>query len=410
MRLVKQTVTAAIVAVVAADVAGITLTRPAAGQVPVAYSAPRLEVRAGSGSGNSVSSLLGGSLFLSDAGVFTASASILDEPGLGYVYGTVGGGGTVVATASTVRAYAVTGDRGLVYLGGSNSPAGGYYTSRGGPATLLTASTGGTRTQDLGTAMLDAGGTTLRIVQDTFSNDNDALRTIDVASGAGTTYFHQSDAGFSQGFTGVDFNAAGRASLTGGGTQVLRVESDGSFAILAATTGSPSSDFLDIINGTTINAGGNVAFQGRLRDVGFNDGIFVSAGPNDLRNIVTENTAIDGLVITDLNASTPDLNDLGNVVFKGTVGGVSRVLVGDGQNLTIAASVGDGVRLPNGTTATISRFNANPRLNNDNTVAFFAEFANGGSGLLTVSVPEPGAGTLLLVTSAVVTLRRRRFV
>jgi hypothetical protein len=153
--------------------------------------------------------------------------------------------------------------------------------------------------------------------------------------------------------------------------QIVRIEPDGSVTILAHDVDSmPGSPFLRFDNSVDINASGHVVFQATL--AGNVRGVFVTDGVN---TIEIARTGKDDL--TNLESFRPAMNDSGLVVFRGFMGSLRAVWLGDGESLTQVAVEHDLVETDLGLGRidqhdTSPTFGGGPEINNAGDIVFHA--------------------------------------
>ena len=146
-----------------------------------------------------------------------------------------------------------------------------------------------------------------------------------------------------------------------------------SFGELAAVARSgdaaPGGDIFSVVADPLLNNLGQVAFNGTAGGVG---GFYLGDGSGLDSVVRVGDTAPGGGTFSSV--SDPLLNDLGQVAFTGIAGGVSGLYLGDGVGLKSVVRIGDAA--PGGDTfSSVS----NPQLNDDGQVAFTAT-AGGASG------------------------------
>jgi hypothetical protein len=189
------------------------------------------------------------------------------------------------------------------------------------------------------------------------------------------------------GMNGVDessMNNSGTIVFRGGGgptyefTQTQRLVGTGS--IVAGTT------LTNVNPDAAINDAGDIAYQGFF---GSSNGIFTLT-----RNVVNRNDTLGGHQLSSIDSSV-DINNKDHVAYLADyVGGGQGIFLEHG----LLVSTGDVVG--GHTIASLFR----PSLNDNDTVAAYATFTDGSSGIIT-AVPEP---TLAVVMLLALRLRLRR--
>lgn len=164
-----------------------------------------------------------------------------------------------------------------------------------------------------------------------------------------------------------------------GGATPLRV---------AAETGAASPGvFTTIDNGVNVNDSGQVVFAGTLASTG-QRGVYVVDGINPPRTILDQ---ANGFSIA---LFTPDINNAGDVVFRGAGGNTAAIFVGDGSGIAQPlVVVGQPIATDLGDTS-FTGFLQNPRISDAGQIVFGTTLAAGGRGIFVASLPASGCDTI----------------
>lgn len=192
---------------------------------------------------------------------------------------------------------------------------------------------------------------------------------------------------------------AGKVLLTNGTDELRRFESDGSFAILANDAGVVSG----FDNSPDLNDNGAMGFIGNLAAGGRGVGI---ADDNGVTILADTNNDVDSIAFF-----SPRMNNNGLVTFRATDSALGEgIYVAGVDGVVRVVGVGDEVMTDQGL-AIIDSLSGSPDINNLGDVVFNAGVTgingnNLGGGVFVALVPEP-ASFVLLAGGLALAIRRR---
>jgi hypothetical protein len=249
---------------------------------------------------------------------------------------------------------------------------GGLFTSNGGATTFI-ADSNLQPAFFLGNPAINNEGT-IAIIASSPGGAGDRLFTV---SGGATTLIADSSGPFS-GFGSTEINDAGTvaffASRDEGGNGIFTTNGG------AITTVADSSGLFGFLLGSAINNAGTVAFSA-FRDFqdflegGGGGGIFTSSG--GVTTLIADNTG----PFRTFGSGLPAINDAGTVAFLASLDeGGSGIFTGPNPVTDKVIATGDSLF---GSTVTSLGFNrfSSKGLNNAGQLAFFAQLADGSSGI-----------------------------
>ncbi|HEY9794669.1 MAG TPA: choice-of-anchor tandem repeat NxxGxxAF-containing protein [Leptolyngbyaceae cyanobacterium] len=259
---------------------------------------------------------------------------------------------------------------------------GGLFTSNGGSTTFI-ADNNLRIVPFLGDPAINNEGTIA--ITALLPGESDRLFTV---SGGATTLITDNSGPFS-GFGSTAINDAGTvaflASLDEGGNGIFTTSGG------AITTIADSSGPFGFLLGTALNNAGTVAFSA-FRDFqdflegGGGGGIFTSSGG------VTTNIADNTGPFRTFGSGLPAINDAGTVAFLASLDeGGSGIFTGPNPVTDKVIATGDSLFGSTVTSLSFNRFSSKG-LNNAGQLTFFAQLADGSSGIFRAdpeSTPEP---------------------
>ena len=249
------------------------------------------------------------------------------------------------------------------------------------------------------------------------TSGNPALTTWAVDSGVdgGSPYSFL----FTPDFAQDAARAGSKVMLAAGGNQIRRFADDATSALIASDRqADAASPYQSFGNGVAISDDGTkLTFQARLFGTSNDAIVLYDAADGSLTTVAAEGSG----GISVLDAFAADVNDAGQVVFRGDAGDGSAVFLWDGGTITRVAGVGDQIETDLGLRQLGRRDGQSsqggmPRINNLGDVAYTFQYfdpadinsvADGTLVLVTV-VPEPTSAVMALAGGGLLALRRRR--